>query len=81
MTISNVTLQVGQIIALVSAVAVGASKMTSVEAQAAQAQNDAASMRTELSDVRKELRDQREILAEVQGDARAILQIIKLQGK
>ncbi len=80
MKINNITLQVSQIVALVSAVGVGASRLTSIEGKADQAQKRVEQLTAELSDVRKAMAEHREILATVQGDARAILQLIKLRG-
>ncbi len=77
---TSMTLQIGQIIALVTAVSAGATKMTTLEADAKEARDTAAETKAEIKDVRSELRRQRELLARLEGDSRAILQILRMRG-
>ena len=84
MTIINettrVSLQVGQVVAILVAIVGGASWASGIEAKADAAKADASAMRVELASVRGELTRQRELIATIQGDTRAILQLIKLRG-
>ncbi len=71
---NNVTMQVGQIVALCLAVATGAQRLSTIEADAKDAKDTAEQMRLEVRDLRKELQAHRLLLARVEGDSRAILQ-------
>ena len=76
---NNVTMQVGQIVALCLAVATGAQRLSTIEADAKDAKDTAEQMRLEVRDLRKELQAHRLLLARVEGDSRAILQILKMR--
>ncbi len=76
---NNVTMQIGQIVALCVAVATGAQRLSTIEADAKDAKDTAEQMRLEVRDLRKELQAHRLLLARVEGDSRAILQILKMR--
>ena len=76
---NHVTLQIGTILALVSAVAVGAMRVSNIEAKADRAFEEVVETKAQLNELRTEMQRQREILAQVQGDTRAILQLVKLR--
>ena len=76
---NSVTMQVGQIVALCLAVATGAQRLSTIEADAKDAKDTAEQMRLEVRDLRKELQAHRLLLARVEGDSRAILQILKMR--
>jgi len=78
---SQVTLQMGQILALVMAVATGASQLSTIEADAKDAKSSAEEMKHEVKDLRKDLQRHRELLARVDGDTRAILQILRMRNQ
>ena len=72
-------MQIGQIVALCLAVATGAQRLSTIEADAKDAKDTAEQMRLEVRDLRKELQAHRLLLARVEGDSRAILQILKMR--
>lgn len=72
-------MQIGQIIALCLAVATGAQRLSTIEADAKDAKATAEQMRLEVRDLRKELQAHRLLLARVEGDSRAILQILRMR--
>ena len=76
---TRVSLQLGQVVAVVVAIVGGASWAASIEAKAESAKAEAAKARTDLEQITKELRRHREMIATIQGDTRAILQLTKLK--
>lgn len=72
-------MQIGQIVALCLAVATGAQRLSTIEADAKEAKATAEQMRLEVRDLRKELQAHRLLLARVEGDSRAILQILRMR--
>ena len=72
-------MQIGQIVALCRAVATGAQRLSTIEADAKDAKATAEQMRLEVRDLRKELQAHRLLLARVEGDSRAILQILRMR--
>lgn len=76
---NNISMQIGQIVALCLAVATGAQRLSTIEADAKDAKDTAEQMRLEVRDLRKELQAHRLLLARVEGDSRAILQILKMR--
>lgn len=76
---NQVTMQIGQIVALCVAVFTGAQRLSAIEADAKDAKDTAEQMRLEVRDLRKELQAHRLLLARVEGDSRAILQILKMR--
>ena len=79
MKADSVTVQVGQIVALCVAVATGAQRLSTIEADAKDAKATAEEMRAEVRDLRKELQAHRILLARVEGDSRAILQLLRMR--
>ncbi|MBN20084.1 MAG: hypothetical protein CL678_02265 [Bdellovibrionaceae bacterium] len=78
---SQITMQMGQILALIAAVASGATQLSTIESEAKDAKASAEQMRQEVKDLRKDLQRHRELLARVDGDTRAILQILRMRGQ
>lgn len=78
---TRISLQLGQVITLVVAVVGGASWAGNIEAKAESAKAEAAKARADLENIGAELNRHREMIATIQGDTRAILQLIKLNGR
>lgn len=76
---TRVTLQIGQVLAIIIAIIGGASYAAGIEAKAEQAKQSADDLQTEVKSMRSELQRQRELIAQIQGDTRAILQLTKLR--
>jgi len=76
---TRVTLQVGQIIAIVVAIIGGASWATGIDAKAELAKTETQNLKSEVASMRAELIRQRELIATIQGDTRAILQLTRLR--
>lgn len=76
---TRVNLQIGQIIVIIGAIVSGASWMTGIESKSEQAIQNAESLEVDIKDMKKELARQRELIATIQGDTRAILQLTKLR--
>ena len=80
-TRSSMTLTIGTALTVLTLTVAGVTNLNATEATAKRALEETKTLKGELTEVRRELRKQREILAEVQGDSRAILQILKMQQK
>lgn len=78
---TRVTLQVGQIIAIIFAIVGGASWATGIDAKAEQAKAETQNLKSEVASMRAELIRQRELIATIQGDTRAILQLTRLRNE
>lgn len=78
---TRVTLQIGQIIAIIFAIVGGASWATGIDAKAEQAKAETQSLKSEVASMRAELIRQRELIATIQGDTRAILQLTRLRNE
>ena len=76
---TRVTLLVGQIIAIVVAIIGGASWATGIDAKAELAKTETQNLKSEVASMRAELIRQRELIATIQGDTRAILQLTRLR--
>ena len=68
---TRVTMQVGQVVTLVVDIFAGASWASKIDAKATSAQTDAAEMKAELKQLRQDI-------STLQGDTRAMLQILRL---
>ena len=72
-------MQIGQIVALCLAVGTGAQRLSTIEGDAKDAKRTSEELRVEVRDLRKELQTHRLLLARVEGDSRAILQILRMR--
>ena len=78
---TRVSLQIGQIIAIIFAIVGGASWATGIDAKAEQAKTETQNLKSEVASMRAELIRQRELIATIQGDTRAILQLTRLRSE
>lgn len=76
---SALSLTVGTALTVLTLTIAGVTNLNATEATAARALEETKTLKGELVEVRRELRKQREMLAEVQGDSRAILKILEMQ--
>jgi hypothetical protein len=76
---SALPLTVGTALTVLTLTIAGVTNLNATEATAARALEETKTLKGELVEVRRELRKQREMLAEVQGDSRAILKILEMQ--
>ena len=76
---SALSLTVGTALTVLTLTIAGVTNLNATEATAARALEETKTLKGELVEVRREHRTQRELLAEVQGDSRAILKILEMQ--
>lgn len=76
---SGLTLTIGTIITVLTLTVAGVSSLNATENKATRALEETKSLKEEIKEIKKELKQQREMLSDVKGDSRAILQILKMR--
>lgn len=76
---SGLTLTIGTILTVLTLTVAGVTSLNATEHKANQAAREVEGLKSEIKDIKAELAKQREMLAEVKGDSRAILQLLKMR--